>query len=98
MTRQLLFAAALVLSVASLGAPGPSWAGQDQAAHEAPVGGQAPLSRVLKELGQRYKGKQLNTTMGEAAGKPVYLVQWQLPSGQIVVFTVDAQTGQVLGQ
>ncbi|THD59112.1 PepSY domain-containing protein [Phenylobacterium sp.] len=98
MMRPLVLAAALILSAASVGAPSASWAGQEQAAHEAPAGGQAPLARVLKELGQRYKGKQLNTTMGEAAGKPVYLVQWQLPNGRITVFTVDAHTGQVLSQ
>ena len=61
-------------------------------------GAQAPLSRVLHEIAQRYPGKQLNTTMGQANGKPVYLVQWQLSDGRITVFTVDAQTGQILGQ
>ena len=56
------------------------------------------LDRVLKELAQRYPGKQLNTTMGQANGRPAYMVQWQLSNGRIVVFTVDAQTGQVVGQ
>ena len=50
------------------------------------------------ELAKRYGGKQLNTTMGQAGGRPAYLVQWQLTDGRIVVFTVDAQTGQVVGQ
>jgi uncharacterized membrane protein YkoI len=35
--------------------------------------------------------------MGESGGRPAYLIQWQLTNGQIVVFTVDAQTGQLLG-
>ena len=36
--------------------------------------------------------------MGQAGGRAVYLVQWQLSNGRIVVLTVDAQTGQVIGQ
>lgn len=89
--------ASLLLAAASLAtAPAPAFAAQESG-REAPSGGQVPLSRVLKELAQRYPGKQLNTTMGQASGRPVYLVQWQLSNGRIVVFTVDAQTGQVLG-
>lgn len=95
MTRRLLSAAtALVLGLAPLAfsaAPVQAQAGHDQA------GGQVPLSRVLKMLAERYKGKQLNTTMGQSGGRPAYLVQWQLPDGRITVFTVDAQTGQVVG-
>jgi uncharacterized membrane protein YkoI len=49
-------------------------------------------------LAQRHPGKQLNTTMGDAGGRPAYLVQWQLANGRIVVFVVDAETGQELGQ
>jgi hypothetical protein len=62
------------------------------------VGSQVPLSRVLAMIAKRYPGRQLNTTMGEAGGRPAYLIQWQLTNGQIVVFTVDAQTGQLVGQ
>jgi uncharacterized membrane protein YkoI len=92
---RLLLIAALLMGAA----PATATAAQERpGATEGAPGGQLPLSRVLKELAQHHKGKQLNTTMGQAGGKPVYLVQWQLPSGQIVVFTVDAQTGQVLGQ
>lgn len=94
MKRFLLIAALLsgAAPIATLTAPGQA------AAQEAGRSGQIPLSRVLKDLAQQHKGKQLNTTMGQSNGRPVYLVQWQYPSGQIVVFTVDAQTGQVLGQ
>ena len=92
---RLLLIAALVLGAAPVAATA---AQEHPGAPESAAGGQMPLSRVLKELAHRHKGKQLNTTMGQAGGRPVYLVQWQLPSGQIVVFTVDAQTGQVLGQ
>ena len=60
---------------------------------------QAPLSRVLAMLAQRYPGKQLNTTMGESGGRPAYFVQWQrAKDGRVVVFVVDAESGQVIGQ
>jgi uncharacterized membrane protein YkoI len=65
---------------------------------EAPqAGAQVPLSSVLRKIAQQYPGKQLNTTMGQSGGRAVYLVQWQLANGRIVVFTVDAQTGQIVG-
>jgi uncharacterized membrane protein YkoI len=78
-------------------------AAQDRApgrgeASAAQAGSQVPLSRVLAMIAKRYPGRQLNTTMGEAGGRPAYLIQWQLTNGQIVVFTVDAQTGQMVGQ
>ena len=93
MTRLLFIAALLLASAPSAVLAGPERGG------EAPrAGAQAPLSRVIAELARRYGGKQLNTTMGEAGGRPAYLVQWQLPDGRIVMFTVDAQTGQVVGQ
>jgi uncharacterized membrane protein YkoI len=64
---------------------------------EAGASSQVPLSRVLAMIAKRYPGRQLNTTMGETGGRPAYLIQWQLTNGQIVVFTVDAQTGQLVG-
>lgn len=94
--RKTFFAAFLLAAapVVALAPPSPAVGAQEAS----PRGGQVPLARVLKELAHRYKGKQLNTTMGEAGGRPTYLVQWQLGNGRIAVFTVDAQTGQVLGQ
>jgi uncharacterized membrane protein YkoI len=64
---------------------------------EAHAGSQVPLSTVLKEIAKRHPGRQLNTTMGESGGRPVYNVQWQLTNGQIVVFVIDARTGQEIG-
>ncbi len=103
MKRQLLAATLLLAAAFPFIAAGAAIAGpggrDEVAAREAPrSGGQVPLSRVLKELAQHHPGKQLNTTMGQAGGRQVYLVQWQLSNGRIVVFTVDAQTGQVVGQ
>jgi uncharacterized membrane protein YkoI len=94
--KRLALIAALLLAGAPMTAA--AAAGYGAEAREAPQpGGQVPLSRVLGELAKRYGGKQLNTTLGEAGGRPAYLVQWQLTNGRIVTFTIDAQTGQVLG-
>lgn len=101
MKRQLLAVALLLAAASPSFAPGSANAGprDEEAAREAPrAGSLTPLSRVLKDLAQHYPGKQLNTTMGQAGGRPAYLVQWQLSNGRIVVFTVDAQTGQVVSQ
>jgi uncharacterized membrane protein YkoI len=91
--KRLLLIAALMLGAAPLTA-----AAAQEPGREAPqAGAQVPLSSVLRMLAQKHPGKQLNTTMGQASGRAVYLVQWQLTNGRIVVFTVDAQTGQVVG-
>src|SRR5688500_180709 len=66
--------------------------GQDQARR------QVPLSRVLSTLAQRYPGRHLNSTMGDAGGRPAYYVQWQMENGRVVVFIVDAESGQVIGR
>ena len=76
-------------------APAAGVAAQDRP--EAHAGSQVPLSTVLKEIAKRHPGRQLNTTMGESGGRPVYNVQWQLTNGQIVVFVIDARTGQEIG-
>jgi uncharacterized membrane protein YkoI len=88
--KRLLLIAALLLGAAPVTS---ATAGQEPG-REAP---QVPLSSVLRKIAQQHPGKQLNTTMGQSGGRAVYLVQWQLANGQIVVFTVDAQTGQIVG-
>jgi uncharacterized membrane protein YkoI len=107
MKRTLLAAAlvsglALAQSAAAQAPSGPNGPGADHgqaSAREAvKEGRQVPLSRVLQTIAKRYPGRQLNTTMGEAGGRAAYLVQWQLANGQIKVFTVDAQSGEMLDQ
>lgn len=61
-------------------------------------GRQMPLSRVLAMLSSRYPGRHLNTTMGDSGGRPAYFVQWQMADGRVVVFVVDAESGQVVGR
>jgi uncharacterized membrane protein YkoI len=73
-------------------------AGRDQDQAREGRGRQVPLSRVLATLSSRYPGRHLNTTMGDAGGKPAYFVQWQMENGRVVVFVVDAETGQVIAR
>ena len=59
---------------------------------------QAPLGQVLRNLAARYPGRHLNTTMGDHGGRQAYFVQWQMENGRVVVFVVDAESGQVIGR
>jgi uncharacterized membrane protein YkoI len=98
--KRILLAAALA-SAAATASPSLAAQGQGQEAgrQAGQPGRQAPLSRVLVMLNQRWPGKQLNTTMGESGGRPAYMIQWQMAKdGRVVVFVVDAESGQVVGQ
>ncbi len=98
----VLFAAAVapVAAVAQDSRPvfGAGRGDQDQAREGARSGRQVPLSRVLDMLRSRYPGRHLNTSMGEAGGRSAYFVQWQMENGRVVVFVVDAETGQMIGR
>lgn len=71
---------------------------QDQARDGVRSGRTAPLARVLAVIAARTPGRHLNTTMGDSGGIPAYFVQWQMPDGRVVIFIVDAQSGQVIGR
>lgn len=97
-----LFALAVLLAAATAPAVADAQ-GQGRpvfgAGHEDQARGrQVPLSRVLSMLASRYPGRHLNTTMGDASGRSAYFVQWQMESGRVVVFVVDAESGQVIGR
>lgn len=96
--KRFLFAAAVICAVASPALGAQLGGGQDAARQGVQSGRQAPLSRVLAMLAQRYPGRQLNTTLGESGGRTVYFVQWQMKDGRVVVFVVDAESGQIIGQ
>ena len=89
MKRFLVIAALLAAT-----APAPAAFAQDPPA----ACRQLPLSRVLGTIAARTPGRHLNTTMGDQGGRPAYFVQWQTPDGRVVVFVVDACTGQVIGR
>ena len=71
---------------------------QHLAAFQDRGGRQIPLAQVLAMLGSRYPGRPLDTRQGDAGGRRAYFVQWQLENGRVVVFVVDAETGQILGR
>jgi uncharacterized membrane protein YkoI len=106
MKRLLLIAALLAAGTpAAAGAQdygrpslGASRDDQDQARAGVRAGRQVPLSRVLQSIAQRTPGKHLNTTQGDSNGRPAYFVQWMKADGRVVVFIVDAESGQVVGQ
>lgn len=89
--KRLLAITALLAAMAT--APLPAMAQDGPAA-----GRLAPLSRVLSNIAARQPGRHLNTTMGEAGGRPAFYVQWQLPDGRVVIFVVDAESGQIIGR
>jgi uncharacterized membrane protein YkoI len=71
---------------------------QDRAREAVRAGRQVPLAKVLKMIGKRTPGRQLNTTQGDSGGRPAYFVQWLLPGGKMVIFVVDAESGAILSQ
>lgn len=71
---------------------------QEQAREGVRSGKQMPLSKILQNIAAHNPGRHLNTTLGDAGGKTAYLIQWQLDDGQVVVFVVDAERGQILGR
>ncbi|WP_397420846.1 PepSY domain-containing protein [Phenylobacterium sp.] len=104
-----VFAIAMMLAAFAAAAPAlaaqdgrPPFGGgrgdQDQARDGVRSGRQAPLSRVLQMIGARYPGRHLNTSMGDTGGRPAYYVQWQMENGRVVVFVVDAESGQIIGR
>lgn len=91
--KRLLVIIAALFATAVAPAPAAAQAGGPPAA-----GRQVPLSSVLREIAAHQPGRHLNTTMGDAGGRPAYFVQWQTPDGRVVIFVVDAESGQVIGR
>ena len=100
--KRLLALAALALGaaaapIAAQAAP-EGRAAHFQRADDRGGGRQVPLSRVLAMIAARTPGRHLNTSMGDAGGgRPAYYVQWQTSDGRVVVYVVDAETGQIIG-
>lgn len=100
MIARLAIAALMVLSAAPALAAGQDerpalGAAQGEVARPAHL---IPLSKVIANIQARTPGQYLNTTMGDQGGRPVYRIQWRMRDGRMAVFTVDAETGAVLGQ
>lgn len=96
-----LIAAAPAASYAQHGPDRSSYGGRgDQDAARAAVRGgrQVPLSQVIATISARTPGRQLNTTQGDAGGRPAYFVQWQTNDGRVIIFVVDAQSGAIISR
>lgn len=57
-----------------------------------------PLSQVLEMINAIEPGNQLDTQIVTENGRPFYIVRWQASRGRIMIFKVDAQSGQIVGR
>ncbi|OYU70970.1 MAG: hypothetical protein CFE28_13795 [Alphaproteobacteria bacterium PA2] len=74
-------------------------AGEQDRALDAVRGGRhVPLAAVIAQISARTPGRQLNTTLGDVNGRAAYFVQWQTPDNRVIIFIVDAQSGQIIGR
>ncbi len=48
-----------------------------------------PLRDVVEELRSRYGGELISARL-EDGGRPIYLIRWRMPDGQVRDFRVDA--------
>ena len=57
-----------------------------------------PLGQVLEAINAQVPGSQLDTNTVIENGRPIYVVRWQASRGRIIIFRVDAETGQIIGR
>jgi uncharacterized membrane protein YkoI len=57
-----------------------------------------PLSQVLAAINAQEPGRQLDTNTEVENGRTIYVVRWQAARGRIIIFRVDAETGQIIGR
>ena len=57
-----------------------------------------PLGQVLEMINAIEPGNQLDTQIVTENGRPFYIVRWQASRGRIMIFKVDAQSGQIVGR
>jgi hypothetical protein len=57
-----------------------------------------PLSQVLDMINAIEPGNQLDTRIVTENGRPFYIVRWQASRGRIMIFKVDAQSGQIVSR
>lgn len=109
MKRRLILAALTLALAAPVAAQAQPWpdgrpgagygrGGQEAARDGVRAGRQVPLSRILGMIASRYPGRHLNTSQDEMGGRPVYVVQWQMMDGRVVIFIVDAESGAILSR
>lgn len=57
-----------------------------------------PLGQVLEMINAIEPGNQLDTQIVTENGRSFYIVRWQASRGRIMIFKVDAQSGQIVGR
>lgn len=57
-----------------------------------------PLGQVLETINAQEPGTQLDTNTVIENGKTIYVVRWQASRGRIIIYRVDAETGQIMGR
>ena len=57
-----------------------------------------PLGQVLENINAQEPGSQLDTNTVMENGRAIYVVRWQASRGRIIIFRVDAETGQIIGR
>lgn len=60
--------------------------------------GLVPLGQVLESINAQEPGRQLDTNTVMENGRPIYVVRWQASRGRIIIFRVDAESGQIIGR
>jgi hypothetical protein len=58
----------------------------------------ASLGQVLEAINAVEPGSQLDTRTVVENGRTIYVVRWQASRGRIIIFRVDAETGQIIGR
>jgi len=92
-----------VLAVLMLAAATPAAAGVELTTHVArPVpriqSCAVPLAQVLAMIARTTPGTHLDTDRGDFGGRPAYFVRWKTTDGRVVIFIVDADSGQILSR
>jgi uncharacterized membrane protein YkoI len=67
-------------------------------AHFIQMAAAVPLSQVLAAINAQEPGRQLDTNTEVENGRTIYVVRWQAARGRIIIFRVDAETGQIIGR
>ncbi|MBV8592835.1 MAG: PepSY domain-containing protein [Caulobacteraceae bacterium] len=71
---------------------------QEEARSGVREGAFAPLGQVIRGIGHRSPGRQLDAGIEYWGARPVYRVRWMTNSGRRVDYIVDAATGAILSQ
>lgn len=58
--------------------------------------GLVPLGQVFATINAQEPGTQLDTKTVTEDGRTLYVVRWQASQGRIVIFWVNAETGQII--